>query len=134
MSVDENKQIVLRFFEKLSTNDVDGALALLGESFTFWVAGNPQSFALGGSRTKVQYGEMLKTFLPFFPKGFRFAATGITAEGDRVAVEAEWIGETMNGKAYHNRYHLLFEVRDGRIQMGREYHDTLHAKEILLDP
>jgi hypothetical protein len=46
---------------------------------------------------------------------------GITAEGDRVAVEAESYGETASGKIYNNLYHFLFEVRGGKIQAVREY-------------
>jgi ketosteroid isomerase-like protein len=134
MSIEENKAIVLRFFDKLAAKDIDAVLGLLSDSFTFWVAGKPESFALAGSTDKSQYAQMLRNFFPVFPKGFRLTPTGVTAEGDRVAVEAEWYGQTVTGKVYHNLYHLLFEVRDGKIQTGREYHDTLHAKETLMDP
>lgn len=68
------------------------------------------------------------------PKGMRVTPTGLTAEGDRVAVEAESSGETATGRTYNNQYHFLFEVRDGKIQAAREYLDTLYAKEVLLDP
>ena len=58
---------------------------------------------------------------------------GLTAEGDRVAVEAESYGEMATGKIYNNLYHFLLEVRDGKIHAVREYLDTMHAKEVLLD-
>jgi ketosteroid isomerase-like protein len=134
MSIDTNKKVVETFFDRITAQDIDGTLRLLADSFEFWVAGDPQSFALGGSKNRTQYSEMLRAFFPTFPKGFAFVSKGVTAEGDRVAVEAEWIGETSRGRRYHNRYHILFELRDGKIRSMREYHDTLHAQEILLSP
>lgn len=48
---------------------------------------------------------------------------GITAEGDRVAVEVR--GEMVfPDRVYRNEYHNLLIVRDGRIVSGREYMDT----------
>jgi len=134
MSIDANKEVVNRFFARITAQDIDGTLVLLADSFEFWVAGDPQRFALGGSKNRTQYAELLRAFFPTFPNGFTFARKGMTAEGDRVAVEAEWIGETNRGKRYHNRYHILFDVRDNKIQSMREYHDTLHAQEVLLGP
>jgi hypothetical protein len=55
----------------------------------------------------------------------------MTAEGDRVAVEAESKARLANGTLYHNRYHFLFVVRDGRIQVVKEYLDTLHVMNAL---
>ena len=37
----------------------------------------------------------------------------------------------VNGTLYHNRYHFLFEVRDGRIRSVKEYLDTLHVMNAL---
>lgn len=134
MSIDANKEVVRRFFERITAQDIDGTLTLLADSFEFWVAGDPQSFALGGSKNRTQYAGLLRAFFPTFPQGFAFVRKGMTAEGDRVAVEAEWTGQTSRGRPYHNRYHILFEVRAGKIQSMREYHDTLHAQEVLLGP
>ena len=134
MTIASNKKLVQTFFDKITAQDIDGTLALLSDSFEFWVAGDPQSFALGGAKNRTQYAEMLRAFFPTFPGGFAFVSKGVTAEGDRVAVEAEWIGQTGRGRSYHNRYHILFEVREDKIRSIREYHDTLHAQEILLGP
>jgi len=52
-------------------------------------------------------------------------------EGDYVAVE--WIarGKSARGRTYENYYHLMFEVKNNKIQAIREYVDTLYAKEVL---
>jgi ketosteroid isomerase-like protein len=56
---------------------------------------------------------------------------GSTAEGDRVAVEAEAYGELRNGKIYNNTYHFLFLFRDGKIFRAKEYNDSKHAADIF---
>jgi uncharacterized protein len=133
MSIEANKNVVLSFFENVSAGKVDAALALMTDTATWWVAGKPDKFVLAGTKTKTQLTEVLQGIGALMPKGLRVTPTGLTAEGDRVAVEAESYGETANGKIYSNLYHFLFEVRGGKIQAVREYLDTMHAKEVLVD-
>jgi ketosteroid isomerase-like protein len=68
-----------------------------------------------------------------FPHGFKVTIKGMTAEGDRVAVEAESFGKTSAGKLYQQTYHYLFIVRNGKIAVQHEYLDTLHLKERMVD-
>src|SRR5688572_24926536 len=131
MSAEKNKNVVLSFFENFSAGKVDAALAMLADTATWWVAGNPEKFVLAGTKTKAQFAELLNGIGAAMPKGLRVTPKGLTAEGDRVAVEAESYGETATGKIYNNLYHILFEVRDGKIQAVREYLNTMHAKEVL---
>ena len=133
MSTEKNKNVVLSFFENFSAGKVDAALAMLADTATWWVAGNPEKFVLAGTKTKAQFAELLNGLGAAMPKGLRVTPKGLTAEGERVAVEAESYGETANGKIYNNLYHFLFEVRGGKIQAVREYLDTMHAKEVLVD-
>ena len=41
------------------------------------------------------------------------------------------VGAHVSGKTYHQRYHFLFRVRDGKIAELREYFDTMHANDVL---
>lgn len=133
MSAETNKNVVLSFFENVSAGKVDAALALMAETATWWVAGKPDKFVQAGTKTRTQLAELLQEIGTAMPKGLRVTPKGLTAEGDRVAAEAESYGETATGKIYNNLYHFLFEVRDGKIQAVREYFDTMHAKEVLVD-
>ena len=133
MSAETNKHVVLSFFENFSVGKVDAALALMADSATWWVAGKPDKFALAGTKTKTQFAELLHGIGAAMPKGLRVTPKGLTAEGYRVAGEAESYGETASGKIYNNLYHVLFEIRDGKIQAVCEYLDTMHAKEVLVD-
>jgi uncharacterized protein len=46
----------------------------------------------------------------------RLTPIGTTAEGERVAVEAQSSALLKAGGRYTNRYHFLFIVRDGKIR------------------
>jgi uncharacterized protein len=133
MSTAENKDVVLSFFDNLSAGKLDAALALMDDNVTWWVAGKPEQFALAGTYDKAQFAAMVGAIGAAMPTGVQVSITGVTAEDDRVAVEAEERGRSAAGKAYHNQFHYLFEVRDGRIHAVREYLDTMHADEVLVD-
>ncbi|HJU11629.1 MAG TPA: nuclear transport factor 2 family protein [Candidatus Binataceae bacterium] len=128
MSVEDNKKIVARFFEDLSTGNAAGVLGALGDSATWWVAGN---FPLSGTKTKAQFVELIGSLGQNIDGGLRVTPTGVTAEGDRAAVEAESYAKMKNGKIYQNKYHFLLTIRDGKIQQVKEYLDTMHANDVL---
>ena len=132
MSAEDNKKIVLSFFENLSSGKADAMLAMLADNATWTVMGRPDKFALAGTKTKAQFAELLKGIGSVMPKGLRVTPKALTAEGDRVAVEAESYGEHANGKIYNNMYHFLIEVRGDKIEAVREYLDTIHAQDVLV--
>jgi ketosteroid isomerase-like protein len=57
--------------------------------------------------------------------------TGVTAEGERVAIEGTGRGRLRNGRDYDNTYHFLMIVRDGRVLSVREYMDSQHVAEVF---
>ena len=126
---DANKGVVLGFFENFSAGKFEDALGMMADGATWWVAGK---FKLSGTKTKAEFGELVKGIGAAMPNGLKITPKGVTAEGDRVAVEAESYGELANGKVYNNQYHFLIELSDGKITAVREYLDTIHAKEILV--
>jgi uncharacterized protein len=128
MSVEDNKKIVLGFFENMNAGNGGAVLDALADSATWLVPGD---FALSGAKTKAQFAELLGELGSKIDGALRITPTGVTAEGDRVALEAESYAKMKNGKTYQNKYHFLFVVRDGKIQQVREYLDTMHANEVL---
>ena len=48
-----------------------------------------------------------------------------------MAVEAESRGEHASGVIYANQYHFLFEFRDGKVRLLKEYMDTERVTDIL---
>jgi ketosteroid isomerase-like protein len=55
----------------------------------------------------------------------------MTAEDDRVAVEAVSEGLHATGQTYSNEYHFLFRFRDGKVVEFKEYMDTERVTDIL---
>jgi uncharacterized protein len=128
----ENEKVALTFLENLSAGKIDAALELIADDVDWWLAGKPGQFALAGRKNKAQFAEMLSLIEKGMPNGIRLTITGVTAEGDRVAVEMNADGVSATGKEYHNQYHDLLEVRDGQIHAGREYLDTAHAQDVIV--
>ncbi|OFV87839.1 MAG: hypothetical protein A3J75_05790 [Acidobacteria bacterium RBG_16_68_9] len=94
-----------------------------------WTAG---TLPISGRFTKAQAIQGMDQILSLFPEGLTFTVTGITAEGERVAIEAESHGRHVSGKTYHNQYHFLMIVRNGKVAEFKEYLDTMHANDVLV--
>jgi len=126
-----NRQVVRELFDAMNRADVAKLDALYADDFEIWTAG---VLPISGTRTRAQALEGMGFIDAMFPKGIRFEILAMTAEGDRVAVEAESDGVHASGKRYHNQYHFLLVVRDGKIHRFKEYMDTMHAKDVLMAP
>ncbi|WP_319452190.1 MULTISPECIES: nuclear transport factor 2 family protein [unclassified Mycobacterium] len=133
MSADDNKKMVLSFFENLSAGRLDAALDLMDENAVWWVSGNPEYLPLAGTYRKDEIVGMVSMVGAAMPGGIRLTVTSSTAEDDRVAVETEVRGVSPKGKVYDNRNFFAVEVQNGRIRSVREYFDTIHTNEVLFD-
>lgn len=69
----------------------------------------------------------------FVGGGIAFTVHGMAAEADRVAAEVESHATLVDGRVYNNHYHMLFEFRDGRIAVVKEYADTAHGRDVFGD-
>ena len=132
MGIIGNKQIVRQYLNALSGGDVEGAFKLTSDSFTYWVPGPEDKIPVCGRHSRAEVKAMFEALPAMFPDGLKFTVNGMTAEGDRVAVEAESLGKVANGGEYRQTYHFLFLVENGQISLQKEYLDTLLLKELLL--
>ena len=130
MTLQENKQLARVFLEHAYANRMEAALALLTQDASWWVLGDPAQLRVAGERDVAGIERLLRGIARAVPGGMRPLFHAITAEEDRVAVEAEAHADFANGKPFHNRYHFLIRVREGAICEVREYMDTLHAYQI----
>jgi ketosteroid isomerase-like protein len=131
MSLDQNKQLVLDFLGHYAAGRYEAALAMLAPDSQWWLPGHKEEFPAAGWVDKATVEKRLWANLELLPHGLEIATGAITAEDDRVAVEAESKATLVNGRTYHNRYHFLFVVRAGSIVAVKEYLDTLHAMNVL---
>jgi ketosteroid isomerase-like protein len=123
MSVEDNKATARRFVENMVRDAIDGAM--LAGDFTYWTAPTgPLSREI-----ILSPGSKLGRL---FTSTLRFQEDGITAEGDRVAIEARSEGELISGDWYRNIYHFLFVFApDGRLRQVKEHMDTAHFATTL---
>ncbi len=127
MSLEQNKELTRRFFDCFSTNDVAAALNLLSDDATWWIAGRPEQLPAAGNYSKEKIARLFQTMAAQLPDGLKMTIKGLTAEGDKVALEAESLGRLQNGRVYNQQYHFLVTIRDEKICAVREYLDTQHV-------
>ncbi|MDV7140385.1 nuclear transport factor 2 family protein [Maribacter sp. TH_r10] len=122
--LEENKAIVNAVFKAITDGNWSYVTETFADDAKVWVAGD---MPISGNHTK-DFVRGLEAGNPaMFPNGMSLTPKAMTAEGDRVAVEAETYGEHFSGKTYNNFFHFLLVIRDGKIQEWKEYMDTKHA-------
>ncbi|HEY6561008.1 MAG TPA: nuclear transport factor 2 family protein [Polyangiaceae bacterium] len=134
MSTEANKATVKDFFARLSAKDVSGALDLLADDATWRLPGKPGSTPIVGERSKAQMARLFQNMMSNLKDGLTMTVKSLIAEGDRVAVETESLGELQNGRVYNNHYHFSMTLADGKIRVVHEYYDTQHAIETWFAP
>jgi len=128
MSTERNKQLAVEFFDALNRGDVAALLDAYAEDGYCLTTGNT---LISGKFGKAQIREAAGMIFQVFPQGIRFTLKNLTAEDDRVAVEAESEGLHVSGQLYTNQYHFFFRFRDGKVVEFKEYMDTERVTDIL---
>ena len=130
--IEENKRIASEWFARLDAGDLAGALEMLTEDATWWIADGVEGTLGSGEHTKEQVRRLLSNMGRQLKEGLRMTVHGLTAEADRVAAEVTSRGELRNGKVYANEYHFALTLRGGKIARVREYMDTKHVEATWL--
>ena len=134
MTVEQNKAVASEFLDRVSSNDIAGALAILTDDATWWIAGKADQLPAAGVHSKEQMARVFHNMSDRLSNGLKLTVKGAIAEGDKVAVEVESLGELRNGRVYNQEYHLLMTIRDGKISAVREYLDTQHVFATWFQP
>lgn len=109
--------------------DVEPFFDLFHEDAVLKGMAKPELFPeLGRSFTKQEFKEYV--YNESRVASLNVTPTGVTAEPNRIAVEASSDME-VNGNPYQNLYHWIFETKDGKITQARFYLDTLLAKKAI---
>jgi ketosteroid isomerase-like protein len=129
MSLEErNKQLVRDFFAILNRGDVPAIAAAYAEDGYLKTMGGT---LISGIFSRAQILGAAGQIFAVFPHGLTFSIDAMTAEGERVAVEAHSQGRHVSGKQYSNEYHFLFQFRGGKLAVLKEYMDTERVTDIL---
>jgi ketosteroid isomerase-like protein len=122
MSTEANRETALKMMASMAAGGLDETL--LTDDVCWWVPGR-------GTVSKDEFKAMAAGFRTLLAGPMSLTVKGVTAEGDRVAIEAESYGPLKNGKVYNNTYHFLFQFRDGKICLSKEYNDSQHVADTL---
>ena len=128
MSIETNKQCARAFFDALNRGDVQALLDAYAEDGYCHTMGHT---LISGRFDKAQIAQAAGGIFAVFPQGIRFTIKHLTAEDDRVAVEAESEGAHVSGVVYRNEYHFFMRFRDGKVVLFREYMDTERVTDVL---
>lgn len=118
-------RIALAFLDRLSTMDVDGALALFADDAVQEMPYSPAGFPdrlEGIEALRRQYGGLPQAY-----RSMRFHVDRVRPLADPEQVLLQYRGaiELAGGGRYDNRYLGLFQVVGGRIRHVTEYFDPL---------
>ena len=130
MNTEQHKQIAMELLKASAVHDGKRFAELLCDDATYWTAGKPHLFRYCGEKSKAEICAYMSTS-SIFEGGVTVSFGDITAEDNRVAVEAEIKGILVDGRVYTNVYHYLFTFRDGKILRVKEYLDTQAAAEFF---
>ncbi len=127
-SVSRNKQLTLAFFDALQRGDARAIADTYAQEGRVVTMGNT---LISGSRGKDEIRQFAGGVLDAFPAGLNFTVVSMTAEEDRVAVEATSEGLHVSGRPYQNHYHFLLTWKDGQLMQLKEYMDTELVTDVL---
>ena len=128
MSIEANKQLVTDLIKAMSEGDSERIVAAYHPEGKVWTTGNT---LISGVRGVEEIKAFAPAVLDSFPNKLSFSIKSIIAEDDKVAVECESDGNHVSGQHYHNYYHFLFEIREGKIYRMKEYMDTELVTKVL---
>jgi uncharacterized protein len=138
MTIDNNKATVLEFLGHMVRSELDELVAMLTPDFHMWVAGDLRSSgSFDGPDAVAHLRGTGGGSSDLFKSSVRLDIGEVTAEADRVCVEAATFGELSAGGTYENTFHFFFRVRDGKVAEMKEYMDTKHVAEsipVTVDP
>jgi ketosteroid isomerase-like protein len=123
-----NKEFVTRFFQAMNEGDVDTLVNSYADDGEVHTKGRT---LMSGIYNKEQISQFAGGVYDAFPEGISFEVLNLTAEDNRVAVEARSRGMHVSGQEYTNEYHFLFVLEGGRIKRLTEYMDTERMTDVL---
>ena len=99
--------------------------SLLTDDMTAWLTTQ-------GPISKAAYQGAIRLLAKMAQTPIRFTVDAITAQDDRVVIEARSQATLINGEEYGNTYVFSLRVRDGRIAWIAEHFNALIAQEKLV--
>jgi ketosteroid isomerase-like protein len=123
--VEKQKEIVRQFFLRNTAGDIPGVISLFRGDATYWIPTTRETLGMD------KLPEALKFVQSRLANGIRYEIGMMVAEPNKVAVQVEGFGKTVEGATYNNLYLVYFEFEGDEIVSVREYNDTAHVFDTL---
>jgi ketosteroid isomerase-like protein len=122
------REVVKGFFDDVNAGRLAQALERIAPDCVYHIVA-PEPY--GGRFDRDGMARKAGELFSCMAEPVRFEVKSIICEGPKVAVQAESHSKNAQGRAYNNRYHFLFIVRENRVVEGWEYLDSMHYIEFL---
>lgn len=122
MGIAENKQTVLTFIQGMSKDPA--VWDSMADHAQWWIQGK-------GTVSKAEIRAIAAGGLGGMMTSSQMFIDHVTAEDNRVAVEAHSEIAMIDGRLFENTYHFLFHLEDGKIVSAREHFDTGYARDFF---
>ena len=120
---ERNYQIARDYCAAVTRGDLPDEL--LTPDMTAWITA-------GTVMDKAGYQQAVRLLAEMLAEPLVFTIQSLTADEDRVVIEATSRGTLINGERYEQTYVFVIRVRDGRIASVAEHYNALVAKEKLV--
>lgn len=127
VTVEENRRVVLDACERIDQRNFPALFDLMADNGTWTYPIRSDRFRDGGRKDKTDAQATLEGFLNSFVE-FSFVVRSVTAENDRVAIEATAHGVGPEGVEYTNNPLLMFRLENGKLA---EVTEALDPFEVL---
>jgi ketosteroid isomerase-like protein len=125
MGVEKNKAVAIAFLQSISARSPD--MALVTDDFSFWMPTR-------GRLEKAQFESLSAGLQAKLAEPLMWDIQHVTAEDDRVSIEAVGTATLAGGSPFRNDYHVLFLMSGGRIVQMREYNNSIVAAAAFSKP
>jgi uncharacterized protein len=125
------KELALSWFKAIVSGDVKTAGELIAPDFRYFLTGTLPASGWWDLQGFIESAQMFAGVLAG-PITMRIG--DVTAEDDRVWIEAESEAALASGGTYANTYVIALKVRDGKVAEMKEFSDTLHVFEAIDTP
>jgi len=119
-----NRRVAIAFVEAMGHNDLEGVVACMASDGVLEAMGMGR---FAGAHTPDMIAGSIDALSAMFPSGLNFAIRSVTAQEDRVVVEARSNAEIGEANPFQNDYVFVAEFEAGKIKHCREYYCTVHA-------
>ena len=130
-ATNENERVFLKFFETLSSGDLDKIRAAFHDEAVWQV----QVKGIAGEGSHKGKKAIVDEFLApvrgmFKPGDPKLTITSIASQGPLVIGEAQGRGTFTDGRPYENLYAFAIEIKDGKVHRLREYMDSFYVAKL----